>query len=86
MTYRCGIGIGMDVLCGLEPGPPRITCDGCGVRREVRTASGGMPAWLREGKAPRGWACDYDKENFTRKDWCPRCRPVGTNRKREAGK
>lgn len=32
------------------------------------------PAWLLNGKAPKGWRVERDEENGTRKDWCPRCR------------
>jgi hypothetical protein len=69
MSYRCGIGEGM-VALGLEPGPPRITCDQCG---EVMAVKYGMPpAWLLNGKAPRGWRSVALKDG-TRRDFCPSC-------------
>ena len=73
MSYRCGIGGGMERF-GLTPGPPHIRCDGCGITLEARTKSGGPPAWLLNGKAPRGWKCVRDAEHYTRQDWCPRCK------------
>ena len=73
MTYRCAI-FGLEHI-GIQTHPtPSIYCDGCGARLDARTRSGGPPAWLLNGKAPKGWRVEHDAENHTRKDWCPRCK------------
>jgi hypothetical protein len=53
VTYRCGIGPGMEKF-GLVPGPPRFTCDGCGLVVTLRTDRP-SPAWLFDRRAPPGW-------------------------------
>jgi hypothetical protein len=77
MSYRCGIGPGMEKL-GLEPGPPRVTCDGCGKQLPAVTKTGGPPMWLLNGKAPKGWLLIRHEEPKTgailREDYCPACR------------
>lgn len=78
MTYRCGIGPGIAAL-GVEPGPPRITCNLCARVLEVREVRGGAPAWLRNGTAPKGWRLVY--EDGHRIDLCPRCVEDGARRR-----
>ena len=67
MSYRCGIGPGIP---GLEPGPPRITCDACG---RVLTIDQRKlpPKWLFDGKAPPKWTLVRTSEPFKRLDICP---------------
>ena len=73
MTYRCAI-YGLKHF-GIPDHPiPSIYCDECGQRKDARTKSGCAPTWLLNGKAPRGWRVEYDAENHTRRDWCPRCK------------
>lgn len=69
MSYRCGIGPGLRQL-GLEPGPPRITCDTCGTTREIGV-NGIAPAWFLNGDAVPGWKLARDGER--RVDTCGRC-------------
>ena len=72
MTYRAAI-FGLEHV-GIPTHPePAVYCDGdgCTARVVARTRSGGPPAWLLDGKAPKGWAVERDEENHTRKDWCP---------------
>jgi hypothetical protein len=75
MTYRAGIGPGIP---GLEPGPPHIFCDGCGLKFEVHSRFGGAPAWFLDGKAPKGWQVIASRTEtglvLFRLDWCPKCR------------
>jgi hypothetical protein len=70
MTYRCGIGAGLEAL-GMEPGPPHIRCDAPGCTRtfEAVATRGGPPAWLRNGTAPKGWRTERDGDK--RRDYCP---------------
>lgn len=70
MTYHCGIGPGLAAL-GLAPDEPHVVCDGCGLRANGTTRDGDAAAWLRNGKAPRGWRLARDGD--TRRDYCPRC-------------
>jgi hypothetical protein len=72
MTYRCGIGPGMERF-GLEPGEPHITCDSCGLKKTARTRTGGAPAWLLDDKPPKGWFL-FRQLDRTRIDYCPTCR------------
>ena len=71
MTYHCGLDF---------PGrheEPRITCDGCGLVRDVKKPSGLPFAWFLDGKAAPGWKLvriDLDDGTLVRRDHCPRCR------------
>jgi hypothetical protein len=72
MTYRCGIGPGMERL-GLEPRDPHIVCDGCGLVRAV-TGRGGVPAaWFLADRAAPGWKLVRHADE-TQTDYCPRCK------------
>lgn len=76
MTYRAGIGPSLAQALGVTDAAsvPTLTCDvvNCNYRIEVKPTRGGMPAWLRNGTAPRGWrACpqlDGKKQHL-----CPEC-------------
>ena len=61
---------------GIESGPPRITCDGCGRRIEVVAhRHQGPPRWFLELKAPPGWLKEWpDGEGGPSLDWCPSCK------------
>lgn len=74
MTYRAAIhGLGH---LGIPDHPtPSVYCDGCGLRIDAITRSGMPAAWLLTNKAPKGWLLERTEEPFTRKDWCPKCRP-----------
>lgn len=67
MSYRCGIGRGLEAL-GLEPGPPRITCDACG--RVLTIKQGLPPKWLLDNRAPPKWTL-FRQDDGTRRDFCP---------------
>ena len=71
MSYRCGLGMGMEAL-GFEPGPPMLRCDypGCTGFKEDLPTRGGAPAWLRNGTAPRGWKT-VKHPSGRRYDLCP---------------
>lgn len=69
MTYRAGFGAGM-ARFGFEPGPPRIECDSCGLRREVKGPI--APVWFLDGEAPPGW--NKTGDGVDRKDLCPQCK------------
>lgn len=71
MSYRAGTR-GLAAL-GIPDSEPRVICDGCGVVLHARTRSGGPPAWLLNGTAPKGWAGGRN-EDGTRWDRCPRCK------------
>lgn len=78
MSYTCGIAPNMARL-GFTPGPPHITCDGCGVKLVAQKSNGAPPAWLLNGKAPPGWKLertDTGAGRVYRSDWCPRCKSV----------
>jgi hypothetical protein len=70
VTYRCGIsGFGVER-------PPTITCDGCGVRVEIRSLP---PKWFLDGKAKPGWKLVRHEEKpgggfRMRSDYCPECK------------
>ena len=72
MTYRCGIGAGIP---GMEPGPPRLTCNGCGKVFEF-TFRGAPPEWFIKGKAPKGWST-IRNDDCTRTDYCSSCKKSG---------
>lgn len=75
MSYRCGIGPGFEAF-GLEPGPPRITCDGCGFQLVIRL--GMPPAWLLDNRPAPRWKLerieDFASGILMRRDWCPTCK------------
>jgi hypothetical protein len=76
VSYRCGISPGMSDL-GLQPRNPHVVCDGCGLINNGIRRDGGPMAWLRNGKAPKGWMLNRTERedgSVDRKDWCPRCR------------
>ena len=67
MSYRSGIYIGSN-----DDGPPRITCDDCGV--QVTIGDGVLPpSWFIDGKAKPGWKL-IRHENGTRTDYCATCK------------
>lgn len=72
MSYRCRIDNPLASIMGVEPGGPRITCDGCGVRFNIRTDRI-PPKWFLDNKAPPKWRT-AKLEDGTRNDWCPRCK------------
>lgn len=72
MSYRAGVGPGLQKL-GFEPGPPRITCDSCGLRWNLKEDRR-PPAWFLNGKAPPGWRLSRNGDKRT--DLCPRCKPL----------
>lgn len=71
MSYRCGIDDTLAKLMGEEPGGPRITCDDCGLRLNIREDRP-PPAWFLDGKAAPGWKLTRDGDR--RDDRCPRCK------------
>lgn len=71
MTYRVGIGEGMRRL-GFEPREPHITCDGCGLVKNITSGRMGPPRWFLDGKAVPGWK--LVREGEKRCDYCPVCR------------
>jgi hypothetical protein len=72
MSYRCGIYEPLASIMGVEPGPPRITCDGCGVVLKIGERRL-PPAWFLDGKAPPRWRTEKHDDG-TRSDWCPACK------------
>ena len=56
---------------GIPDDTPRVVCDGCGMVLRIK-ADRPPPAWLLDGKAPKGWKFVRDGER--RKDMCPRCK------------
>lgn len=80
MSYRCGIGVSLAAAMGVDPGPPRVKCDGCGVVLSIRDDRL-PPKWLLDGKAAPGWTLTRHDDG-TRDDRCPNCRvPRATKRK-----
>lgn len=72
MSYRCGLGPGIAQAFGTEPGGPSITCDGCGLKLNIREDRP-PPAWFLNGKAAPGWK--LTRHGDVRDDRCPRCKP-----------
>jgi hypothetical protein len=87
MSYRCGVGPGIK---GIEPGPPGITCDSCGLRTGVTNRHGMPLGWFMNNKpVPGGWKLVRDPDGIRRKDYCPRCKDssmmgIGTSREESA--
>jgi len=71
MSYRAGVGPGLRYL-GVEPGPPHITCDGCGLRINL-PEDRRPPAWFLNGKAAPGWSVKRHDDG-RRTDMCVACR------------
>lgn len=74
MSYRCGVYEPLASMLGVEPGPPRVTCDGCGERIVIRE-NRMPPRWLLDGKPPPGWRTRKNNDG-TRTDWCKACKPT----------
>lgn len=74
MSYRCGVFEPLASMMGVDPGGPRLTCDGpdCTARVIVREGRR-PPKWLLDGRAPKGWRNSKSADG-TRYDWCPECR------------
>lgn len=72
MSYRPGIGPSLATFLEVEPGGPRITCDGCGLVMNIRE-NGPPPAWLLDGKPAKGWSLVKSADG-SRDDRCPRCK------------
>ena len=75
MTYLAGLrGFGCDR-------DPSLTCDRCGYSIPVVATRRGPPAWLLDGRGPKGWRSrrTEDKETGarTRHDLCPACVAAG---------
>lgn len=69
MSYRAGIhGFGVDT-------EPTLSCDivGCSFTMTVRPTRGGMPAWLRDKKAPKGWKRWPQPDDKPARHTCPEC-------------
>lgn len=69
MTYQAGLhGFG----CDREP---TLLCDvvGCHCQMVVSPVRGGMPAWLRDKKAPKGWKRWPQPEDKPAQHTCPEC-------------
>ncbi len=73
MSYRCGIGPRLAAVLNMEPGPARLTCDGCGAQRSVEKKGGGAYAWLLKDRAAPGWQLKR-QPNRARLDFCSECR------------
>lgn len=77
MTYRCGIGQGLEEL-GFRPGGPHIRCDGfsCQATIDVVNRHGLPTGWFMNRKAPPRWRSQrYD--DSTGNDFCPECVALG---------
>lgn len=72
MSYRCGLDAQVAYMLGVEPGPPHITCDGCGRRLLITARRGQPPKWFLDNKAAPGWR--LDSVNGTREDFCKECK------------
>lgn len=72
MTYLAGLqGFGADR-------EPTLRCDECGNEMVVRPrGQSGMPAWLRNGTAPKGWR--VTEQGPPRRHQCPQCIKGGSN-------
>lgn len=71
MSYQSGVGPGLAKMFGMEPGGPRITCDGCKAVLAIRDDRL-LPRWFMDGKAAPGWKLTRTEE--ARTDLCPRCK------------
>jgi hypothetical protein len=74
MTYRCGIGLGME-RAGFTPGPPMVLCDSPGCDERIVLDGDIAPRWFIAGKAKRGWRLErteYNDGSVRRRDWCPK--------------
>lgn len=73
MSHRAGIGARAAALLGVEPGPPRIVCDGCDTAKPLVDRNGfGPPSWFLDGRAPPGW--QQSGEGTEQKHMCKACR------------
>ena len=75
MTYRAAI-FGLSHI-GIPDHPePTVYCDGegCTARVVALTRAGCAPAWLLDGKAPKGWRVERFEDGACRRDYCPQCR------------
>lgn len=76
MSYRSGLGPQLAATMGVEPGGPRITCDGCGLVRRIPDDRL-PPAWFLDNRAAPGWKLVRTEDGdggVTRQDLCPRCK------------
>jgi hypothetical protein len=82
VTYHAAV-FGLEHLSVPTNPDPCITCDGCGVRKAALSCRLGKPeSWLVNNKAPKGWVLERTEEPFTRRDFCPACRPKKRRAKR----
>lgn len=84
MTYRPGMDRRTAAFLRMEPGHPRVICDGdgCGAVKEGITSRGLPPAWLLDRRAPPGWKLtrtEHPDGRIERVDVCPRCKPQRGN-------
>jgi hypothetical protein len=70
VSYRCGIGPGLESL-GLDMREPHVKCDGCAARRPVARRGGLLYAWFAKGRAAPGWK--VVRNDGPRVDYCGTC-------------
>ncbi len=75
MTYRAGVCGPMAAYFPEHDAEPQLCCDvvNCGFRMPVRPVRGGMPAWLRDKKAPKGWKRWPQPDDAPAQHTCPAC-------------
>ncbi len=72
MSYRAGCDARMAAAMGIQPGGPRILCDGPGCDA-VRHIPEWPPQWFIAGKSPPLW---HKASRQPRRDLCPKCKPA----------
>jgi hypothetical protein len=73
MSYRCRLDATVAKMIGEEAGGPRIKCDLCGFKLDVKIKHGGPPKWLLDNKAAPKWRLVRVPDG-RRKDYCPECK------------
>lgn len=71
MSYRCGLSPEVARMMGTDAGPPRITCDDCGIRKVIG-ADRPPPSWFLNGNPPPGWRTV--RQGDIRRDYCGKCK------------
>lgn len=63
------------------PAEPTLSCDAVGCDRvmTVLPTRGGAPAWLRNGKAPKGWKRYAQPDDAPALHTCPECSRAGVD-------
>jgi hypothetical protein len=88
MSYHAGVGGHLAAMLRVEPGDPRVVCDGCGLVRSVTSPYGIPYRWFLDryldGKPVPGWFGERTEgpDGVKHLDLCPECKPKTKGRAR----